>query len=126
MVEVPAIGSHAMRICLGYEIQFLIGVDGRLNVFALVQQCKCLCQRINLRTTRNDGLHTSARLRGISRIGNHDPVAVTIEWKAIFENLFPVRTHREVISSSKQTATFPHLPDAINAYASAAFSRGKR
>src|SRR5438874_9060929 len=74
----------------------------------------------------NDGFDSWLGLRGIRGIGDQMPVAMSVEFQPVFQNLFPVRVHLSAISSSEQTATLPHLPDAIDAYAFSSFSRPKR
>ena len=54
------------------------------------------------------------------------PITMAIEGETVYNDVFPFCAHFEINSSSEQTATLPHFPEAIRAYASAAFSRPKR
>ena len=61
-----------------------------------------------------------------AKIGDNQPVAMPKQSQPIAKHLFPVRLHLRANSSSEQTATLPHLPEAIRAYASATSSRPNR
>ena len=84
-------------------------------MFAFAQKCEYFAENGNLVCPGNDGFYAFARLGRIRRVGDDNPITMAIERETIYEDLFPGLTHLRVNSSSEQTATLPHFPEAIRA-----------
>ena len=143
LVELVAIARDAGRVGFGDEFQFLVEIDVGADVAAGIDGVEHFARDFDLAGAGDDGFNAGLGLRGISGIGNDDPVAVAVERQQGFQLAFPVgfgesrrighcpslcawawtRTRRRFgdrryfnfNSSSAQTATLPHLPEAISA-----------
>src|SRR6185312_11210664 len=115
LFELPAVSSNTAGVGLRNEIQFLVGVNGWLDVLGFAQKRKRRGEHSRLFSIGDDGFHATARLGWIRRIGDDDPITMAVERQPVFEGVFPFCAHFEISSSSEQTATLPHFPEAIRA-----------
>ena len=115
LFELPPVSSNTAGVGLRNEVQFLVGVYGWLDVPGFAQKRERHGEHSRLFSIGDDGFHAIARLGWIRRVGDDDPIAMAVERQPVFKDLFPFCAHFEISSSSEQTATLPHFPEAIRA-----------
>ena len=109
------VGTDARGVFLTNEGQFLVGINVRFDVLASDENGGRAFLHRGLFLIGNNGFDCWPGLCRVRRVGDDEPVAMTVELQAIRKNLFPVWLHFEINSSSEQTATLPHLPEAMRA-----------
>src|SRR6266496_2629050 len=113
--ELFAVRTDARSVFFTHEAQFLVCINVRLNVLASPNQSERLLQNGGLFFIGDHRFDRFPALCRISRIRDDQPVAVPIKRQPVLQDLVPGRCHLSTNSSSEQTATLPHLPEAISA-----------
>src|ERR1019366_3694137 len=88
-IELPPISRNAWGITLGEKSQLSIHMDSGPNVFVISNRSQGLTRHSDLIACSKNGFDSGFRLRGVSRVSNHDPVSVPKERQRFTELSFP-------------------------------------
>src|ERR1019366_3561833 len=89
--ELPAVLRDAWRCRLLDKAKLAVGVDICPDVFACSDGGKNFLHHMNLVFARDNRIDSRLGLCRISRVGNHDPIAMPEKWQKGTELAFPFR-----------------------------------